>query len=150
EFISAYGEFNFESDKQENYCVALSKKCFNEGEVSFTTDNPAEYSGGVMLRANNYAHYPDHPLESYYGYLVAVFGGKVHLYKTHYGKTEIASFNLHDNAIINLKVVLKDTLISVYQDGKIIGNHSDDQAIFFGKVGILNIKSLNVTQLKAK
>ncbi len=150
EFVSAYGEFNFEIDKQENYCVALSKKHFNEGEVSFTTDNPSEYAGGVMLRANDYAHYPDHPLESYYGYLVAVFGGKVHLYKTHYGKTKIASFALHDSAIINLKVVLKDTLISIYQDGKIIGNHADEQAIFFGKVGILNVNNLAITQLKAK
>ena len=74
-----------------------------------------------MLRANNYSHYPDHPLESYYGYLVAVFDGKVHLYKTYYGKRELASFTLDDSSIVNHKIVLNGSLISVYQDGKIIG-----------------------------
>lgn len=150
EFVCAFGDFNFKKEKQENYCVAISKKAFSKGEITFTTNNPSEYSGGVMLRANNYSHYPDHPLESYYGYLVAVFDGKVHLYKTYYGKRELASFTLEESSIVNLKIVLNGSLISVYQDGKIIGNYSDAQAIFFGKVGILNANNLAITQLKTK
>jgi len=112
-----------------------------DGKVNFYVENTKNYCGGITIRENYFAHFNDHPTESFYGYLVAVFDSKLHFYKTAYDKTLLCEFPIENGKI---SVEFNKNKFKFYNEGNFIGSYVDATPIFYGNVGTLALKGLHV------
>ncbi len=124
----------------DNYKVFLNDADLYDYSVKIQV-NPSikKYSGGVMLRASDYSYFDNQRKESYFGYLLSCYNGKVFLYKVAYGKKLIASGKIGKDENL-LEVTLVNDEIKVFANGKRVISYMDDDAYFHGKTGILSLK----------
>lgn len=127
----------------ENYEVFLNETSLYDYSVRVKANASIEkYTGGVMLRASDYSYFDNQQKESYYGYLLSCYKGKVLLYKISYGKKLVASKKVGKGEKV-FDVKLLNDKIEISLNGKTVISHVDANAYFYGKTGILSLGEKN-------
>jgi len=116
------------------------------GKVTFSVEEAGKYCGGITIRENYFAHFNNHPTESFYGYLVSVFDNKLRFYKAKYGKTLLVEFPVKEGEIT---VEFNNEKFDFYNEkGKLIGSYSDKEPYLYGYIGVLSLKGLKLKSFK--
>ena len=144
DFIQVFSQKELPVPTGELTYLQSKYKTFN-GKLDFVVENSKEYNGGIVIREQNFAHFKDHPTESFYGYLVAVFDNKLHFYKCEYGKKLLCEFDIKSGKI---SVEFNKNNFKFYNEKELIGEHTDTNPYLYGNIGILALKDFALSQIK--